>query len=259
MALVLAVVGLDRLLSSRRLRVTRRVQPWWLGTRPRLVVFVRSAPATYTYLAVLFVTTWVLASASTRIADRLLLAQSTNLHHLANDPIRVLIGSAFWVSGSGDLLVTACLFTLVLAPLERRIGAWRMAAVFAIGHIGATLLTAGGLWAALRFDAIDRSIVNARDVGASYGFFAAAAALTYLVGPRLRRPYATVLLGYLVLMVVLSGTFTDYGHLVAGLLGLACYRLVRDALPRIAEPVGGEFVRRVAVKLHVGRLIESRA
>jgi len=125
--------------------------------RPRLVAFVRSAPATYTYLAILFVTTWLLASASARLADRLLLAESTNLHHLARDPIRVLIGSAFWLSGTRDLIIAACVFTVVLAPVERRIGAWRTAGVFAIGHVGATLLTAAGLWAALRFDSRQRS------------------------------------------------------------------------------------------------------
>jgi hypothetical protein len=253
-ALVLLVVGFDRLLSSGRLGVTRRVRRWWLGARPRLVAFVRSAPATYSYLAILFVTSWVLASATARLADRLLLAESTNLYHLGRDPIRVLIGSAFWLSSGRELLVTVCLFTLVLAPVERRIGASRTAGVFAIGHVGATLLTAAGLWAALRFDAVERSVVHARDVGASYGFFAAAAALTYLVKPSLRRPYATLLLGYLALMVVFSGTFTDYGHLVACLLGFACYRLVSHAPRRaIVEPVGGEFVRLAASALRAGR------
>jgi hypothetical protein len=144
-AFVLLVVGFDRLLSSCRVPTIRRAQPWWLRARPRLVPFVRSAPATYTYLAILFVTTWVLASASVRLADRLLLAESTNLHHLARDPLRVLIGSAFWLSGTRDLAIAACVFTVVLAPLERRIGAWRTAGVFAIGHVGATLLTAAGL------------------------------------------------------------------------------------------------------------------
>jgi hypothetical protein len=245
-AFVLLVVGFDRLLSGGRLRAFRRAQPWWLRVRPRLVAFVRSAPATYTYLAILFVTTWVLASASARLADRLLLAESTNLHHLARDPVRVLIGSAFWLSGTRDLIIAACVFTVVLAPVERRIGAWRTAGVFAIGHVGATLLTAAGLWAALRFDAIERSVVNARDVGASYGFFAVAAALTYLLRPSLRRPYATLLLGYVALMIVLSGTFTDYGHLVACLLGFACYPLLRNAPSWIAEPVEDALLRALA-------------
>jgi Rhomboid-like protein len=109
----------------------------------------------------------------------------------------VLISSAFWLSNSRDLLLMAVLFTLLLAPVERRIGAWRTGSVFALGHIGATLLTAAGLWAALRFDAVERSVVNARDVGTSYGLLATAAALTYLLTPRLRWPYALALLGSL--------------------------------------------------------------
>lgn len=230
-----------------------RAQAWRSQAWPCAAAFVRSAPATYGYLAILFVTTWLLASASARLADRVLLAESTNLHHLARDPVRVLVGSAFWLSSSRDLLVSAVLFTLVLAPVERRIGAWRMGGVFAIGHVGATLLTAAGLWVALRFDAVERSVVDARDVGASYGAFAVAAALAYLLQQSLRLPYAAVLLGYVALMIPLSGTFTDYGHLLACLLGFACYPLVRRARRRLPEPVGHALVQRLGPRLRPAR------
>jgi hypothetical protein len=189
-AFILLVIGADRLLSGGRPRVLEPVRRWWVKTRPRLVAWVRSAPLTYSYLAVLFVTTWVLAGASVRITNRLLLAQSTNLHQLARDPVRVLISSAFWLTGTFSLLVWAALLTLVLAPVERRIGSWRLGIVFTIGHVGATLLTAAGLWTALRLDAVERTVVNARDVGASYGLLAVAAAATYLLAPRLRVGYA---------------------------------------------------------------------
>jgi hypothetical protein len=43
-------------------------------------------------------TTWVLQTSSTLIANQLLLERSTNLQHLANDPMRVLVGNAFWLS-----------------------------------------------------------------------------------------------------------------------------------------------------------------
>jgi len=228
---VLLVVGIDRVLGSGRPRVLRPVQRWWVAARPRLIAYVRSAPATFGYLAVLFVTTWVLATASGRLADRLLLAASTNLHQLARDPVRVLISSAFWLSGTGSLLVWGVLLAVVLAPVERRIGSWRLAAVFAIGHVGATLLTAAGLWAALRLDAVEHRVVNARDVGASYGFVAVAAALTYLLAPRLRLAYGALLLASLATVAGVSHTFTDFGHLLAALLGFACYRLVRRRSP----------------------------
>lgn len=225
--LIIVLVGVDRLLSRGRPQQLEPVARWWLATRPRLAAWVRSAPATYGYLAILVVTSWVLASASGRLGDRLLLEQSTNLHQLARDPVRVLISSAFWLSGSGGLLVWAALLTLVLAPVERRLGSWRLGLVFAIGHTGATLLTAAGLWTVLRFDAIERSVVNARDVGASYGLLAVAAALTYCLAPRLRLGYAALLLGSAGAFAAISHTFTDFGHLLSVLLGFACYRLAR--------------------------------
>jgi hypothetical protein len=230
--IVLLVVGLDRLLAWR---APRR----WLAVRPRILAGIRSAPVTFGYLGILFVTSWVLATASGRLADRLLLEQSTNLHHLGRDPLRVLISSAFWVAGTGTLVLWAVLLALVLAPVERRIGSWRMSLVFALGHIGATLLTAAGLWVALRLDAVERSVVNAQDVGASYGFLAVAGVLTYLLEPRLRRPYAIGLLAGVATAAALLHTFTDFGHLVSLLLGLASYPLVRgrSRLPLISLPL----------------------
>ena len=169
----------------------------------------------------------MLASSRGRLADRLLLAQSTNLHQLARDPVRVLINSAFWLSGTGMLLIWIALLMLVVAPVERRIGSLRTGFIFWFGHVGATLLTAAGLWTALRLDAVEESVVNAKDVGPSYGFLAVAGALTYLLAPRLRLAYAGLLTVGVVAVVAVSHTFTDFGHLLSLLLGLACYRIVR--------------------------------
>jgi hypothetical protein len=236
--ILLLAVGVDRLLTSTRPRRLEPARRWWPRTRPRLVAGIRSAPATYTYLAILFVTTWVLANTNTRLADRLLLAQSTNLHQLARYPTRVLVSSAFWLSGTSDFVVTAVVLTLVLAPVERRIGAWRMGSIFAIGHVGATLITAAGLSLALHFEAVERNVVYAQDIGASYGFIAVAAALTYLLVPRLRWPYTVALVCYIALTAAVSHTFTDFGHLAALLLGFACYPLVARAPRRSTDPVG---------------------
>jgi hypothetical protein len=209
----------------------------WLRTRRRSLAYVRSAPATYGYLAILLATGWILDSVSDPLADRLLLAQSTNLHHLGHDPVRVLLSSAFWAPGKYDLAISAVLFTLVLAPVERRIGSLRTVGLFSFGHIGATLITAAGLWVALRFDAVERSVVNARDVGTSYGFFAVAAAMTYLLARGLRAPYAAGLAGYVATTAALSHGFGDYGHLAALALGFASFPVVRHASGRIVTPI----------------------
>lgn len=237
--LALVVVVFDRLLASARWRALGRAQRRWHALRPRIVAGIRTAPATFGYLGILVVTSWVLATASGRLADRLLLEQSTNLHQLGRDPVRVLVSSAFWLSGTGSLALWAVLVALVLAPVERRIGSWRMTLVFAVGHVGATLLTAGGLWVALRLDAVEHSVVNAQDVGASYGFLAVAGVLTYLLEQRLRRPYALGVLAGTAGGAVLFHTFTDFGHLLALLLGLACYPLVRGRarLPLVSVPL----------------------
>ena len=183
------------------------------------------APATLVYLAVLVATTAVLQTSDDRTDARLLQEQSTNLYHLARDPIRVLVASAFWVGSARELLIWAPLFLLLVAPAEARFGSRLVIGVFAVGHVGATLLVALGLWIGLRLDVVARSVVHARDVGASYGFFAAATLFTLLL-PRWRPLYVAGLAAYPVTSVVLSHGFTDVGHLLALAIGLACAAVI---------------------------------
>jgi len=124
------------------------------------------------------------------------------------------------------------LFTAVVAPVEHRIGSGRTIAVFAVGHVGATLLTAVGLWLALQGDLVESSVVHAVDVGASYGFVALAGIATYLLPRRLRWVYLGALLLALVVALVLVPSFTDFGYLCAFLIGLACRPLVPAPAPR---------------------------
>jgi hypothetical protein len=209
----------------------------WSRARPAALAYCRSAPVACVYLSVLVVTTWVLQTSSAQVANRLLLERSTNLHQLARDPVRVLAASAFWLSSTWQLALWAALLLGVVASVERRVGGSRTVAVLAAGHVGATLLTAAGLWLALRADAVEHSVVNARDVGPSYAVFAAAAALVYLLDRRLRAPYAAVLAGYAVAATVVSSTFTDFGHLLAIGIGFACRPLLRGIPPRLG-PAG---------------------
>ena len=228
--LIVAALAADRLLLSGRWRRADPVRRRWRAWRPRAIGHVRSAPGTYVYVAVLFVTSWILQTSSSRVAAALLQERSTNLHHLAHDPLRVLLSSAFWVGSLRDWLAWVVLLTVFAAPVERWIGIARTMLVFVIGHVGATLVTAAGLWVALRSDLVESSVVNARDVGASYGVAAVAAVLTYRLSGRRRPVYAGALVVFAGGSLALGHDFTDWGHLIALVLGFACYPLVRGEI-----------------------------
>jgi membrane associated rhomboid family serine protease len=230
-ALMLVVLGVDRLLLSERWPAVGPVRHRWRAWRPRLIGYVRSAPGTYIYLAVLFVTSWILQTSSSRIADALLQERSTNLHHLARDPMRVLFSSAFWVGSLPDWLAWVVLLSIFAAPVERWVGTARTVLVFFIGHVGATLVTAAGLSVALHSDLVESSVVNARDVGASYGFAAVAAALAYRFSGRQRLLYVAAVMSVAGVSLALDHNFTNWGHLIAVAIGFACYPLVRRGAP----------------------------
>ena len=184
----------------------------------RVTSYVRSAPFTFGYLGVLFATTAVLAASSERGRTMLLRASSTNLNHLAREPLRVLVASALWLQGF-SVVTWALLFVVVLAAVEQALGTRRALAIFAAGHVGATLLTALGLWIGIRVGAFSPRLDDTIDVGVSYGFVAAAAAFTFLLPHRARLPYASALVGYLVFRLVAGHTYSDAGHLVALAIG----------------------------------------
>ena len=184
----------------------------------RVTAYVRTAPFTFAYLGVLLATTTVLAASSERGRTMLLRASSTNLNHLAREPLRVLVASALWLQGF-SIVTWALLFVVVLAAVEQALGTRRALAIFAAGHVGATLLTALGLWIGIRAGAFSPRVDDTIDVGVSYGFVAAAAAFTFLLPRRARLPYAAALVGYLVFRLAVGHTYTDAGHLVALVIG----------------------------------------
>lgn len=239
---LLALVAVDRLVESGRLQ-SRGIENRWRRGRGSVIAYARSAPATYTYAFVLLITTWVLQTSSATIADRLLLERSTNLHHLAHDPMRVVVASAFWLPSAATFLLWLLLLTAVAAPFEHRVGSGRTVTVFALGHVLATLLTAVGLWAALRMDVVESSVANAKDVGASYGFLAIVSCMTFLVDRRLRTWYAACVVALVVALMAISPTFTNAGHLLAAAIGFACYPVVRN------KAVGTPFGLRLAERL----------
>ncbi len=209
-------------------------------------LWVRSAPGTYTYLCALAVTSWSLHGVNPHLADELIRSQSTNLDNLTDRPLQVLIASAFWTTGSAIPWQLLLRFTLVMAPVERRLGTRRTIAVFAAGHVIATVLVVAGVDIGMRYDLLDLSLAHASDVGVSYGLFAVAGALTWLLVPgRWRIVWVAALLAVITAGTAGGVTFTDIGHYLSLLIGLSTAPLVRywQRKPSARAPLGGSPVR----------------
>jgi hypothetical protein len=198
--------------------------------------FVSSAPLTFGWLALLLVTTWIQHSVTGPHRRQLLLHQSTNLHHLAGDPVKVLLDSLLWVDGYywWPYLLLFCLF---LAPAERWLGPFRWLAVGLIAHVVATYLSEGVLYVQIQEAAASPRLINARDIGVSYFLVGVIGVLTYHVV----RPWRWAYLGLAVLAVgiplAVQPGFTALGHFCALLVGLGCYPLSRGRDRPELDPV----------------------
>lgn len=196
--------------------------------------YVRRAPGTFVWLAVLLATTVVMHHLSPTALNDVLGDRSTNLHHLRQDPVRVLISSAFWLAG-GSWLGYVVLYNLFHVPAERWLGTWRWLTVVVVAHVGATYLSEGVLYLAIRHGRAPESAVNTLDIGISYALAGVMAVLTYRIAPPWRYPYVVGVLLVYGLPLLGGLTFTDIGHFTAALIGLGCYPLTR-ARPGTWDP-----------------------
>jgi len=193
---------------------------------------VRTAPGTFIWLAILFVTTVIAHRVGHDQLTDILQNRSTNLRHLMHDPLPSLFRSAFWIDGNG-WFVYVLPYVLIHATIERWLGTARWLAVVVIAHVGATYISQSVLLWAINTGHAPQSDLNVIDIGVSYGLAGVAGILVY----RLHGPWRY---GYLAALVVVAatpvvwpllngshGTFTDIGHLCAVLIGLLCYPLTR--------------------------------
>ncbi len=117
---------------------------------------------------------------------------------------------------------------LALAELLWRSG--RLVVAFAVGHIGATLLVAVGLTAAVELGWLSADVTRATDVGMSYGASAVLGSLSAAIPRRWRPAWTGWWLAVAVAVVAVGRDFTDAGHAVALVLGmLASTRFGRAA------------------------------
>jgi len=159
---------------------------------------------------------WLLPDAdATSVAH----AASTNITHLAIDPLFVLPASAFVDLGNTWLWVPLTL--ILLGGLERKLGPGRAFLIAFGSHVIATLISEGMLLMQIAWHAQPRTEVNILDVGPSYVILAAMAACLILGSWKLR--LAAVLSGGIVIPGLLVGInsfdMSAVGHLSALILG----------------------------------------
>ena len=210
--------------------VTRR----WDRIVPIARAYIRCSPATFTYLFILLITTWVLRSSTVTIDRQLLWQHSTNLTRLRSDPTAVLVTSAFWLTPR-ELLLWLGLFPLILAPAERWLGSLRGLVVFFVGHIGASLITAAVIAVMISHHWAPHRLKDVIDVGSSYGFWCVAALFTYRLPGRWRWAWAFSILAGAMAFIVWRTSFSDYGHLIAMMIGLALYPVTRVPAVRVRD------------------------
>ncbi|MFB9390607.1 rhomboid-like protein [Streptomyces coeruleoprunus] len=214
--------------------------PWWRRTA-LLLPAPGPTPFTFTYLCVLVATSLFAEFGDRGVVGVLLHASSTDVAHLSRDPLLVLVASALWVAG-GLASPYVVGFVFVLTALERRIGAWRAAAVFLVGHVVATLATEVPVAVSVVAGHLPGSSLHRLDYGISFGLLACVGALAGLLTPLLR----VLVLAWVAVMLLhdllkLEDPVADWGHPLALLIGVCGWPLVRRAARRQSRttPVSG--------------------
>ena len=174
---------------------------------------------TVAYAVIVTGVTMALLFLGPQIQDRVIRHASTNLHNLSHGRIATLFDSAFVVDAGPIYLWLPGLMCL-MALAELQWGSGRLVVAFAVGHVGATLLVALGLTAAIERGWLPGSLTRATDVGMSYGAAAVLGSLTAAIPRRWRPAWIGWWLAVGIVVIVLGRDFTDVGHAVALGLGM---------------------------------------
>ena len=185
------------------------------------------APAAVAFLVVTATCTAVHRSLDPVRAASVDAVISTSTDNLASHPVRSLVGSAL-VATSPAALWLGLTFAALVA-LELWVGPWRALGAFALGHVGATLLTAPTiLWGTAHgwMPMSTRSVTD--DYGLSYGAVCCLWILVLRLPVLWRVPYVALLVAFLWSLGVSAAPqdFTATGHLCAALIGLVVVLVV---------------------------------
>jgi hypothetical protein len=174
---------------------------------------------TLAYAVVLIGVSAAMVELGPRARAHVIAQASTNLHNLAHGHLATLLVSAF-VTDAGPMYFWLPCFVCLLALAELIWHSGRLALVFITGHIGATLLVAAGLTAAIELHWLPLKLARASDVGVSYGAVAVLGALTSAIPQRWRPAWIGFWVPVGLAAAVLGDDFTDVGHAVALMLGM---------------------------------------
>ncbi|MDG4668741.1 rhomboid-like protein [Mycobacterium sp. 236(2023)] len=144
---------------------------------------------------------------------------STNLHNLGHGRFGTLVGSAFVVD-AGPIYLWLPGLVCLLAVAELAWGGYRLLIAAVTGHVGASLIVAAGLAAAVKLGWTARSVAHEPDVGMSYVAMSALGALTGALPVRWRFAWAGWWFGVAMVVAAEGPDFTDVGHILALTLGL---------------------------------------
>lgn len=202
----------------------------------RLLPTPLGTPFTFGYALLLVATSLFAEYADPALVSDLLQGSSTDVAHLAQAPLLVLVASALWIAG-GMTSAYALGFLFVLTALERRIGPLRTAAVFFGGHVLATLATELPVAFSVAAGRLPESSLHRLDYGISFGVMTSVGALAGLLPGWLRWPLLAGV-GYLAVtdLLAYADPMTEWGHLLSLALGVASWPLLRRWRTALARP-----------------------
>lgn len=176
---------------------------------------------TLLYAAALLAVAEVLVYLGPRTQSEVVRQVSTNLHNLGEGRLGTLIGSAF-VNEAGPVYIWLPGVAALLALGELLWRSRRLLVAFVVGHVGATLIVAAGLAAAVAGGLLSASVADSADVGMSYGAVGVLGTVTAAIPGRWRASWMGWWLAVAATSVALSGgDFTNAGHAIALVLGMA--------------------------------------
>jgi len=222
------MVALSAFAPSRALNpAVRKWLPTW-----------RTTPFAFVYVSLLAAGSIVLSVLDTGDHDAVLRFSSTDVDHLSKHPVFVLATSALWVDGVVDAVLAVLVLGIVATVLERRIGTRWVVAIFASGHVGATLLTEGSVAAGVHYGVLPATATSRLDVGVSYGLAAMLGAAAGL----LPRPVRTIGVAggwaYLGWPIATGLDMTSWGHIIALGIGVSWWPWLKRHEMRQSHGVG---------------------